>query len=646
MTITFNTNLSALTAQRYIGIASSNSSSSLAKLSSGSRIPQAKDDAAGLAIGSKLKAEVAGLTQASNNASQATSLLQIADGALSTIGDILVRMKTLATQSSSGQLGNAERSLLNQEYSNLNSEIDRIAATSNFNGTALLSGSTTLSTNVNGLTSLNSTNDTTATNLIGDGFDSITFSPTFGNGAIKVGYVAASRQLTVTDVVNNRTQTITLGSSAIAAGSLEDYNFGNIGVDIKLNNKFNKATDILGQDTANVTATPSATAYTVTNSLAATSLVVTSASVFAASFNDSDAGTFGSNRFFGDQLIGTTLAFSGAFATTQAGNLQIGGRTFSSTTTNSFGTTGNKDFVYSDGQGNNFTLRVVVGTAATAGNTSGTVTIAAGTTGGKIESTGVAGASTRPSLVSVAESATAGQEFDFGTVDNARISLDATTNTAATLSLVVNGHTFTNANTVGGGTTADLSTTGIKTITLADTNVAATANKITVQFNVTRAFTSGDVGSFTLADLGQVVGASSTTAATTSFSFKVGTGTTANDSITFALNSATTTALGTAGTDVTSATNANTAIGALNSAISAVSSRRADVGANQSRLGFASANISVAIENTTAATSAILDVDVSSEITKFTSQQVLLQAGISLEAQANQQPSLLLKLIQ
>jgi flagellin len=114
MPITFNTNLAALTSQRYLGIASDKTQSSLAKLSSGSRVPQAKDDAAALAIGSKLKAEVAGLTQASNNASQAVSLLQIADGALSTIGDILVRQKTLAVQASSGQLSDADRSLLNQ----------------------------------------------------------------------------------------------------------------------------------------------------------------------------------------------------------------------------------------------------------------------------------------------------------------------------------------------------------------------------------------------------------------------------------------------------------------------------------------------------------------------------------------------------
>ena len=94
------------------------------------------------------------------------------------------------------------------------------------------------------------------------------------------------------------------------------------------------------------------------------------------------------------------------------------------------------------------------------------------------------------------------------------------------------------------------------------------------------------------------------------------------------------------------ATNADTAIGLLNTAITTISSNRASVGAAQSRLDFAAAGIGVAIENFTAATSALLDVDVSAEITEFTSQNVLLQAGISLLAQANQQPSLLLRLLQ
>jgi flagellin-like hook-associated protein FlgL len=134
--------------------------------------------------------------------------------------------------------------------------------------------------------------------------------------------------------------------------------------------------------------------------------------------------------------------------------------------------------------------------------------------------------------------------------------------------------------------------------------------------------------------------------ATKSFTFKVGTGTTAFDDVGFTLNGVSATQLGIGSATVDTAANASAAINLLNTAITTVAARRAEIGAAQSRLDFASANISTAIENITAATSALLDVDVSAEITAFTSQQVLVQAGVSLLAQANQQPSLLLRLLQ
>jgi flagellin len=97
---------------------------------------------------------------------------------------------------------------------------------------------------------------------------------------------------------------------------------------------------------------------------------------------------------------------------------------------------------------------------------------------------------------------------------------------------------------------------------------------------------------------------------------------------------------------ISTAANADAAIDAVGAAITTVSSRRADIGAAESRLAFAQSSISVAIENTTSAQSSLMDVDVSSEITKFTNQNVLMQAGISLLGQANQQPAMLLKLLQ
>ncbi|PPR08543.1 MAG: hypothetical protein CFH44_00959, partial [Proteobacteria bacterium] len=104
-------------------------------------------------------------------------------------------------------------------------------------------------------------------------------------------------------------------------------------------------------------------------------------------------------------------------------------------------------------------------------------------------------------------------------------------------------------------------------------------------------------------------------------------------------------ALGTDGLDVASQANANTAIDSIKTAIDNLQNNRAEVGASLSRLDFASSNLSVAIENQSAAKSGLLDVDVAAETTEFAAQQVIVQAGVSLLAQANQQPSQLTKLI-
>src|SRR5690606_5936364 len=123
--------------------------SSLAKLSSGSRVVTAKDDAAAMAIGNRMNVEVNALKQASVNAGQAVSMLQIADGAMSKVQDILVRMKTLAVQAGSGQLSGTERGMLDTEYQALVSEIDRIASDTEFDGHQLIDGSITIGGNAN-----------------------------------------------------------------------------------------------------------------------------------------------------------------------------------------------------------------------------------------------------------------------------------------------------------------------------------------------------------------------------------------------------------------------------------------------------------------------------------------------------------------
>ena len=135
------TNTAANTALLYLNKNSEAQSSSLAKLSSGSRIVKASDDAAGLAVSTKLQSDISVLNQAATNTQHAQSVLNTVDGALSNIADILQRMKSLSAQSISGAVDDDSRSYIDAEYQQLISEINGIETSTRFNGVQLIDGS-------------------------------------------------------------------------------------------------------------------------------------------------------------------------------------------------------------------------------------------------------------------------------------------------------------------------------------------------------------------------------------------------------------------------------------------------------------------------------------------------------------------------
>ncbi len=141
MGLRINTNLASLTAQKNPGRSQLALERSLDRLSSGLRITRASDDAAGLAISETLRAQIRGLRQAERNANDGISIIQTAEGALNETSNILIRLRELAVQSSSGGISNTERSFLQNEFSALQSEITRIAASTKFGGRTLLDGS-------------------------------------------------------------------------------------------------------------------------------------------------------------------------------------------------------------------------------------------------------------------------------------------------------------------------------------------------------------------------------------------------------------------------------------------------------------------------------------------------------------------------
>jgi flagellin len=141
MSLVVNTNVASLAAQNNLTNSTNQLERSVERLSSGLRITRAADDAAGLGISETLRAQIRSINQASRNSNDGISLTQIADGAAQTIGNLLARLRELASQSSNGTVGTTSRSYLDQEFTQLRSEIDRIASVTEFNGTALLSGS-------------------------------------------------------------------------------------------------------------------------------------------------------------------------------------------------------------------------------------------------------------------------------------------------------------------------------------------------------------------------------------------------------------------------------------------------------------------------------------------------------------------------
>ncbi len=140
MGMRINTNIAAINGQRALEKANNDKSASFEKLASGQRINKAGDDAAGLAISEKLKAHIRGTKQAERNASDGISMIQVAEGGMNEVSNILVRLRELSVQAASDTVGDVERGFTDKEYQHLVSEVDRIANSTSFNGTHLLKG--------------------------------------------------------------------------------------------------------------------------------------------------------------------------------------------------------------------------------------------------------------------------------------------------------------------------------------------------------------------------------------------------------------------------------------------------------------------------------------------------------------------------
>lgn len=221
-----NTNVAAMNTLRILGSNQANSNKNIGRLSSGFRINSAADDAAGLGIANKLRADVRSMRQASRNAEQASAMLQIAEGATQTIADILDRMKELATQAGSDNTDDAGRTRIMQEFAQLKSEIGMIADTTKFQGKALLNGS---------FGNTVDTDDTVSTVLAsGSVVHGVKIS-----GAAAGSYTianSAAGEITITD--GTRTETVAAGSDG-----RQTVTFGSFGITLELEAGYDSTVD-------------------------------------------------------------------------------------------------------------------------------------------------------------------------------------------------------------------------------------------------------------------------------------------------------------------------------------------------------------------------------------------------------------------
>ncbi|PFG75255.1 flagellin [Tepidiforma thermophila] len=231
------TNIAALNGNRNLGITNAKMGKVLEKLSSGYRINRAADDAAGLGISEKMRAQIRGNTQAIRNAKDGISMIQTAEGAMDEIHSILQRMRELGVQAANDTNDTAARTSIGTELIQLRQEIDRIANATNFNGQNLLTGALT------GTLGGTSANDLVVNDAVGNAIATEINVAGAKPGTYTFTYNATTDELTLTGP-NGQAQVITV--SAIAANGSLTLNFNQLGISIKLASTAGESADNIG----------------------------------------------------------------------------------------------------------------------------------------------------------------------------------------------------------------------------------------------------------------------------------------------------------------------------------------------------------------------------------------------------------------
>lgn len=244
MGLRIQNNIAAMNAHRNLSLSDSRFSKSLERLSSGFRINKAADDAAGLSVSQGFRTDIAAFKIASRNTSEANSMLQVAEGGADQIGNMLIRLKELATQAASAN-GSDNLLTIDSEAESVKSEIDRIAAGTKYGDTALIDGTYGITINSTG-TAITAGNGFTAISGMKSGYTyKINFADTVGT----------DRQIQITAFDGSGTTVgieSVMGYAEATAASTSKISFSSLGVDLTINN--NLGTNISGLAASDVTA--------------------------------------------------------------------------------------------------------------------------------------------------------------------------------------------------------------------------------------------------------------------------------------------------------------------------------------------------------------------------------------------------------
>lgn len=592
-----NHNIAALNTYSRLTQANTAQAKSLEKLSSGLRINRAGDDAAGLAISEKMRAQIGGLNQAARNSQDGISMVQTAEGALNETHSILQRMRELAVQSSNDTLVSDDREKIQAEIDQLSTEITRISNTTEFNNKNLLNGGLSSSTtNGRNITLQTGANEDQNLSFGIKAMDAFSLGVAGSSASVEASGDVTTASFTGTAAAIVNDNVITVATSEVFGGIVSG------------------ATNITG-----TTATSGGSV--VTDAVISISTAIDNAATEGKSIGTTTYANIGAfNTALGD-CSGTaktiTVKVDGGADQTITFDAAYGG----------LGAFADWGEVISLIEGD------VAGVTATIGDGSSlTLTSASTGTASTVEVT-----DNDTLLGALTESAGAAADysvsFDDGTtlvtVDGVAadaVSIDGT-GAYATLS-------FNTGGIVDATTSGTITIGQTYTLTLSDTE-GSTGTTITgLASTATTATGTGDFAGITFTLDGALADGESTNVTIS-----------AGAAATIAMDGTITKASASTGIDVSTRTAANNAITVLDEAITSVSEERGKLGAIQNRLEHTIANLSTTSENLTAAESRIRDVDMAKEMMDFTRNNILNQAATAMLAQANQMPQTVLQLL-